>query len=97
MRSEGVAKSDFELTQFELPRYSRYEVTVYPLRQDANTYTEATVELANTSAKRYVTAGLVAGLGEAEELIASTILKPPNPSAKIDGGLLRWQVTDSTA
>jgi hypothetical protein len=93
VRSTGVPNADFELLQFELPRQSRYDITVYPLRQDPNTRNEASLEMGE--AKTNFTMALVAGLGVAETVVLSSFPKPTATATPVDTGLLTWVIDDT--
>jgi hypothetical protein len=90
MRSTGVPNADFDLGVFNMPPQSRFEMTVYPLRQDANTTNEAALELADSRSN--FTMSLVAGLGLAENVVRSVF-----PTGERSTAVLQWSVNDTTA
>ena len=91
MRSTGVPNADFDLGRFEMPPHSRFDMTVYPLRQDANTTNEASLELQDQRSN--FTMSLVAGLGLAENVVRSVF--PTGPA--VDTAKLEWTVSDTAA
>jgi len=90
MRSTGVPNAETELSRFELPPHSRYDMAVYPLRQDPNTTNEATLELVDQRSN--LTMSLVAGLGLAEGVVRSVF-----PTGQVDTAKLEWSVADTAA
>jgi hypothetical protein len=93
MRSPGVPNAEIELPPFELPRQSRYDITVYPLRQDADTLNEATLETGET--KENLTLSLVTGLGLAENVVRSAFPKKTTTQNPVDTAKLSWAVADT--
>lgn len=94
MRSTGVPNADFDLGRFELPPHSRYDMTVYPLRQDPNTTNEATLEFLDQRSN--FTMSLVAGLGLAESVVRSVFPTGQGvDTAKVDTAKLEWSVSDT--
>ena len=87
---QNKVASIWELTDIELPKYSRYEITVYPLQKHGDNESEATVRMAD--ANQHVSFSLLGGLGLSHRVLRSVLLKSQN--GQPDTGELRWKVAD---